>query len=102
MALLIVHIISTHNYFKEQYNRRYISVCLLAIKTHYYIIFFVRPLHSKPGMELLLTKYRPIVMVGICYYIESGVTELLIMRDPHYGRMCFKSVKTPGALHSHL
>ena len=30
------------------------------------------------------------------YYNESGVTELLIIRDPHYGRMCFKSVKTSG------
>ena len=24
---------------------------LAIIKTHHYIIFFVRPLHSKPGME---------------------------------------------------
>ena len=24
----------------------------LHIKTHHYIIFFVRPLHSKPGMEI--------------------------------------------------
>ena len=24
------------------------------------------------------------------------------MRDPHYGQMCFKSVKTLGALHSQL
>ena len=24
------------------------------------------------------------------------------MRDPHYGGMCFKSVETPGALHSYL
>ena len=27
-----------------------------------------------------------------------GVTELLIMTDPHYDRMCFKSVKTLGAV----
>ena len=25
---------------------------------------------------------------------------LLIVRDPHYGRVCFKSAKTIGALHS--
>ena len=31
---------------------------------------------------------------------QSGVTKLLIMRDPHYGRMRFKSVKTLGVLHS--
>ena len=39
-------------------------------------------------------------MVGLWSYNQSGVTELLIMRDPHYGRMCFKevkSVKTFGA-----
>ena len=38
------------------------------------------------------------IMVGLWCYNQSGVTELLIMRDPHYGRMCFKSVKTLGAL----
>ena len=52
--------------------------------------------------ELLLIKYRPIIMVGLWCYNQSGVTELLIMRDPHYGRMCFKSVKTLGALHVEL
>ena len=35
-------------------------------------------------------------------YNQSGVIELLIVRDPHYGRVCFKSVKTLGALHSQL
>ena len=45
---------------------------------------------------------RPIIMVGLRCYNQSGVAELLIMRDPHYGRMCFKSVKTLGALHSQL
>ena len=45
---------------------------LFSIKTHYYIIFFVRSLHSK----LLL----------------------LILMDPHYGGMCFKSVKSLGTL----
>ena len=33
-------------------------------------------------------------------YNQSSVNELLIMRDPHYGRMCFKLVKTLGTLHS--
>ena len=51
---------------------------------------------------LLLVKYRPIIMVGLWYYNQAGVTELLIIRDPHYGRMCFKSAKTLGALHSQL
>ena len=50
--------------------------------------------------ELLLVKYRPIIMVGLWCYNQSGVNELLIMMDPHYGRMCFKAVKTLGALHS--
>ena len=39
-------------------------------------------------------------LVNLCCYNQSGVTELLIMRDPHYGRVCFKSVKTLGDLHS--
>ena len=38
-------------------------------------------------------------MVGLWYYNQSGVTDLLIMRDLHYGRMCFKSVKSLRALH---
>ena len=33
---------------------------------------------------------------------QLGVTELLIMRGTHYGRMCFRSGKTLGALHSRL
>ena len=41
--------------------------------------------------------HRPIIMWA---YNQSGVTKLMIMRDPHYGRMCFKSVKTLGTLHS--
>ena len=52
--------------------------------------------------ELLLIKYRPIIMVGRWCYNQSGVTDLFIMRDPHYGRMCIKSVKTLVALHSLL
>ena len=48
---------------------------------------------------LLFIKYRRIIMVGIWYYNQSGATELLIMSDFHYGRMCFKSVETFGALH---
>ena len=40
-------------------------------KTRHHIIFFFRPLHSS------------------MYYSQSGVTELLIMRDPHYGPMYF-------------
>ena len=43
-------------------------------------------------------------MVGLRCYNQPGVTEMLIMRDPHYmyGRMCFKSVKALEALHSYL
>ena len=50
--------------------------------------------------ELLLTNYRPIIMVGLWCCNQSGVTELLILKNPHYGHMCFKSVKARGALHS--
>ena len=50
--------------------------------------------------ELLLTKCGPIIMVGIWCYNQSGVTEVLIIRDPHYSRMCFKSPEAFGFLHS--
>ena len=33
-------------------------------------------------------------MAGLWFYCQSGVTELLIMRDPYHDWMCFKSVKT--------
>ena len=72
---------------------------LSVLKTHHYITCFVRPLQAGNG-ELFLIKYRSIIIVGLCYYNQSGVTELLIMKNPHYVRMCFKSVKTLGALHS--
>ena len=52
--------------------------------------------------ELLMIKYRTIIMVGLWCYNQSGMTELLIMREPHYGRTCFKSVKTLGDQHSQL
>ena len=41
-------------------------------------------------------------MMDIWYYNQSGVAELLIMRDPHYGKMCFKSFQILRALHSYL
>ena len=40
------------------------------------------------------TNYRPIIMVDLLYYNQSGVTEMLIMTEPHYGQMCFMPVKT--------
>ena len=40
------------------------------------------------------------VQVGYGIRISQVWPELLIMRDPHGGTMCFKSVKTFGALHS--
>ena len=44
--------------------------------------------------------YIPIMMVDLWYYNQSGATEQLIMSAFHYCQMCFKSVKTLGALHS--
>ena len=81
---------------------------LYIVKTHHYIIFFVRPCdipsrewsYCSSGMELLFIEYRTVIMVGVWYYNQSGATELLIMRDFHYGRMSFKTFKTLRALHS--
>ena len=50
--------------------------------------------------KLLWTYYGSIIMVGLWCYNQSGVTELLIMRDSNHFRMCFKSVKTLRVLHS--
>ena len=52
-------------------------------------------------IELLLTEYRPIITVGqyIGYYYQSGMNDLLIMKDLYYARICFKSVETLGDLH---
>ena len=41
-------------------------------------------------------------MVSQWCYNQSGVTELLVIRDAYHNRMCFKSVKTLGNLHSYL
>ena len=41
-------------------------------------------------------------MAGLWCYNQSGVTELLIMRVPHYALMCLRSVETIGVLHSQL
>ena len=76
-----------------------VSSCNLKHTTTFF--FLVRPLHFKPGMVSYCwpSKDQFFIMVDLWYYNQSGVTELLIMRHPHYGRMCFKSVKTHGALH---
>ena len=61
--------------------------------------------HSQPCCleGRLFTALRSEVQNNYLWYCnQSGVNDLLIMRDPHYVRMCFKSVKTIGALHSWL
>ena len=60
---------------------------------------FALPDHYILNGEFLLTKYRPIIMVGLWYYNQSGVAELLIMRDLHYGRMCFNSLEVVSRWH---
>ena len=50
--------------------------------------------------KLSLIYYGSIIMVGLWCYNQSGVTELLIMRDSYHVRMCFKSVKTLRVIHS--
>ena len=67
------------------------TTTLFALSDHYILSREWRDI-----VDQVQTNYhgRPMVL------FQSGVTELLIMRDTHYGRMCFKSVKTLGALHS--
>ena len=43
------------------------------------------------------------VIVDQVHDMPNGtIISQVIMRDPHYGRVCFKSVKTLGVLHSQL
>ena len=39
------------------------------------------------------------IMVGLSCCNQSGITELLIMKDSHHDRMYFKAVEILGALH---
>ena len=59
-------------------------------------------LHHILNLEwrVFLIKYILIIMIDLLYFNQSGATELLLMRDSHNGRMCFKSVKILGVLHS--
>ena len=50
------------------------------------------------GLTLYKCYTIVLCLLGL-YYTQSGVAEL-IMRDPHCGRMYFKSVETLGVLHS--
>ena len=78
----------------------------MAIKTPHYIIFFVRPLayilsrEWRVIVDQVQTNYHGRPMVLLSVRCDRAVDYDLIMRDPHYGRMCFKSVKTLGAIHS--
>ena len=64
---------------------------LPMFKTHHYI---PTTTFLAGNGELLLIKYRPIIMVGpYNAIIKSGVTDLFIMRDSHYGRMCLSQLK---------
>ena len=69
---------------KESHHLKH-TTTLFSLTDHYIL--------SRNG-ELLLIKYKSIIMVGLWCYSQSGVVELFIVRDPHCGRMCFKSVKT--------
>ena len=59
---------------------------LFALSDHYTL--------SREWRVIVDQVYIPIIMVGLWCYNQSDVTQLLIMRDSHYGRTCFKSVKT--------
>ena len=48
------------------------------IKTHHNGIFRVRPRYSKPGMELFLIQYRPIIMVGLVLYNACKWAQLVL------------------------
>ena len=72
---------------------------LTSIEKHHYTIFlFDHDILSRESRVIVHKVQDIIIMVGIWCYNQSGVTDLLIMRDSHYGRICFKSVETLGVL----
>ena len=77
---------------------RYGRMCFKSIKT-------LGTLHSKvwnrprPSTAACSTP-KNVEFRGLYPIHQSGAIELLIMRDPHCGRMYFKSVKTVGVLYS--
>ena len=75
--------ISTNFQFREWSLKH--TATLFALSDHYILSREWRVIVNQ-----VQTNYRGI---GLWYYNQSGVTELLIMRGHYYGRMCFKSVK---------
>ena len=78
------------------------GACDLMLKITTTLFFCSTTTFYAGNGDLLLTKYRPVCHDRpIWLYNQSGATELLIMRDFHYGRMSFKSVIiTLRAVHS--
>ena len=70
------------------------TTTLFALSDHYILSGGWRVI-----VDQVQTNYHG--MVDLWCYNQSGVSELLIIRDSHYGRMCFKLFKTLGALHFH-
>ena len=70
------------------------TTILFALSDHYILSRGWRVIVDQHDQVQANYHGRPMV------YNQSGVTELLIMMDPHYGQMCFNSDKTFGALHS--
>ena len=93
------HIVATLIYLSQMYSY-YIrgdmshlkhTTTLFSLSDHYIL--------SREWI-VIVDQVQTIIMVGLMYFNQSGVSELLIMRDPHYVQMCFTSVKTLGVLHS--
>ena len=56
-------------------------------------MFFVRPVHSEPGMESYCWPGSD-QLSWWAYGIKIRCDRVVDYEDPHYVRMCFKSVKT--------
>ena len=67
------------------------------VKTHHHIIFFVRPRHSKPGIEsYCCSSTDQLSWWAYGAVISQAQTNFVDYEGIHHGRMCFKSVKTLG------
>ena len=68
-------------------------IIIARARINHFNLFYSWPFRASMGHRrkgALLIKYGPIIMVGLWCYNQSGMTELFIMRDPHYVLSQFK------------
>ena len=79
-------------------SEKYISHSSIGVKFWYVILMIL--MRRFAVKNLLLQLFWGILIKWLDYMVLKSVTWAVDLRDPHYVRMCFKSVKTLGVFHS--